>query len=108
MSKKDLVIISNEKISKKEKSFFCDNIDLKSIPEDLSKNFNITVISRDSKIERKHQINLEKIINLSNIFSFLFNIFKTFEKKNSIYLIGGENSENDVSNKFYKLNIRNN
>ena len=37
MSKKDLVIISNEKISKKEKSFFCDNIDLKSIPEDLSK-----------------------------------------------------------------------
>ena len=87
MPRKDLVIINNEKISKKEKSFFCDNIDLKSIPEDLNKNFNITLIARDSKIERKHQINIEKIKNLSNIFSFLFNIFKTFNNKDVTYLI---------------------
>ena len=84
---KDLVIINNEKISKNDKSFFCDNIDIKSIPEDLNKNFNTTIVARNSKIERKHKINLEKINNLSNMFSFLFSIFKTFKKRHSTYLI---------------------
>ena len=54
---------------------------MKSIPEDLNKKFNVILIARDSKIKRKHQINLENINNLSNIFSFLFTIFKTFKKK---------------------------
>ena len=84
---KDLVIINNESISKKDKFLFCDNIDMKSIPEDLNKKFNVILIARDSKIKRKHQINLENINNLSNIFSFLFTIFKTFKKKDTIYLI---------------------
>ena len=86
MTYKDLVIINNEKISK-EGSFFCDNIDMKSIPENLNKNFNVTLLARDSKIKRKHQINLEKINNSSNIFSFLFSIIKTFKKKDTNYLI---------------------
>ena len=84
---KDLVIINNEKIAKEKKSFFCDNIDIKSIPEELNKNFNVTVIARNSNIKRKHQINLEKIKNLSNVFSFLFSTFKTFKKRETIYLI---------------------
>ena len=81
MSQKDLVIINNEKISKEDKKLFCDNIDIKSIPENLNKYFNVTLIARDSKIKRKHQINLERINNSPNIFSFLFKIFKTFKKK---------------------------
>ena len=87
MSYKNLVIINNEKISKEEKSFFCDNIDIRSIPEHLNKNFDVTLIARNSKIKRKHKINLEKINILSNIFSFIFKIFKTFKKKEAIYLI---------------------
>ena len=87
MSYKNLVIINNEKISKKEKSFFCDNIDMKSIPEHLNKNFDVTLIARNSKIKREHKINLEKIDISSNIFSFIFKIFKTFKKKDAIYLI---------------------
>jgi len=87
MSYKDLVIINNEKISEKEKVFFCDNVDIKSIPENLTKNFNVSVIARNSKAKRKHKIKLENIKNVSNIFSFLYSIFKTFKKKDVIYLI---------------------
>jgi len=87
MSHKNLVIINNEKISKEEKSFFCDNIDIKSIPEHLNKNFNVILVARNSKIKRKHKLNLEKIDISSNILSFVFKIFKTFKKKETIYLI---------------------
>ena len=33
---KKLVIINNEKIFEKNNSFYCDNVDIKSIPEGLS------------------------------------------------------------------------
>ena len=92
MSNKDLVIINNEKISVKKcstshNSFYCDNIDMKTIPEDLSKSFNLTFIVRNSKKERFHKINLNEIEISTNIFSYLLSVFKTFKKKNSIYLI---------------------
>ena len=77
---KELVIIDNEKISKKGDSFYCDNFEAK-ISEEFKIFFNVTVIARKSKINRACQINLEKIKIASNIFSFLFNIFKTFKKK---------------------------
>ena len=58
-----LVIISNEKISKDkdEDKFYCDNVDMKSIPEGLSTNLNVSLISRKSNIRRSHQTDLEKI-----------------------------------------------
>ena len=87
MSNNDLVIINNEKISNEKNSFYCDNIDIKSIPENLNKNFNVIVIARNSKIKRSHQLSLNKIKTASNIFSFLFSIFKTFKKDEVRYLI---------------------
>ena len=84
---KNLTIINNEKISQEDKNFFCDNIDIKTIPENLGKNFNVSLIARKSKIKRKHKINLKNVINSSNIFSFLFKIYKTFKNKDMIYLI---------------------
>ena len=86
MSYKELVIIDNEKISKKGNNFYCDNFEAK-ISEDLKKAFKVTVIARKSKINRASQINLEKIEIASNIFSFLFNILRTFKKKKANYLI---------------------
>jgi len=83
---KDLVIIDNERISKKDNNFYCDNFEAK-ISEDLNKIFNVTVIARKSKITRARQINLQKIEIASNIFSYLFNIFKTFNKNGTNYLI---------------------
>ena len=87
MPYKNLVIISNEKIFKENNSFHCDNIDLKTIPENLNKNFNVTLIARSSKIKRARCINLEKVEVSSNIFAFLFNILKTFKKNKATYLI---------------------
>ena len=81
---KDLVVINNEKISNEENNFYCDNIDIKSIPEDLNKSFNIKLIGRSSRIKRKHQFNLKEIKSSSNIFSFLLSIFQTFKKNNTI------------------------
>ena len=84
---RDLVIINNEKISNEKNSFYCDNIDIKTIPESLNKNFNVTVIARNSKVKRSHQISLEKIEIASNIFSFLSSVLKTFKKNKASYLI---------------------
>ena len=87
MFNNDLIIINNEKISNEKNSFHCDNIDIKSIPESLNKNFNVTVIARNSKVKRSHQISLEIIKISSNIFSFLSNVLKTFKKNKASYLI---------------------
>ena len=86
MSYKELVIIDNEKISKKDDNFYCDNFEAK-ISGDFEKVFNVTLIARKSKINRANKINLKKIEIASNIFSFLFNILKTFKKKETNYLV---------------------
>ena len=44
-----LFIISNEKIYENNNNFFCDNIDLKSTPEGLKKNFEVSLIAKKSK-----------------------------------------------------------
>ena len=84
---KKLIIINNEKIFKKNNSFYCDNVDMKSIPEGLSENFKTLIIARKSNIKRFHKINLENIEIASNIFTFLFGIFKTFKDKEVNYLL---------------------
>ena len=40
-SNKKLIIISNEKVSTSKEKIYCDNIDMKSIPEGLSKNYEV-------------------------------------------------------------------
>jgi len=85
--KKKIVIINKEKIFKKNNSFFCDNVDMKTIPEELSRNFDVSVIAVKSKIERFHNIGLEKIKLTNNIFNLLFAIFKTFKNKETSYLL---------------------
>tara|TARA_B100000686_G_C16681701_1_gene912318 strand:- start:52 stop:1071 length:1020 start_codon:yes stop_codon:yes gene_type:complete len=87
MFDKDLVIITNEKISKINDNYSCDNIDLKSIPEGLSKTLRVSLIAKSTKIQRFNKINIKTIIVSSNLFFFLKNIFKTFKNKKAIYLI---------------------
>ena len=86
-SNKKLIIISNEKASTSKEKIYCDNIDMKSVPEGLSKNYEVLMISRKSNIKRFHQINIEKIKLASNIFTFLFSILKTLKYKEASYLI---------------------
>ena len=85
--KKKIVIINKEKIFKKDNNFFCDNVDIKTIPEGLGKNFDVSVIAAKSNIERSHKINLQNIKLTSNVFNFLISIFKTFKYKETSYLI---------------------
>ena len=88
MSRSDkLILINNEKVSKKENKFYCQNIDMKSIPEGLSKNFEVFTIVRKSKKNQPHQMCVNRINITSNIFNFLFHIFKTFKYKKANYLL---------------------
>ena len=86
-SNKKLIIISNEKASTSKEKIYCDNIDMKSIPEGLGKNYEVLMISRKSNTKRFHQINVEKIKLANNIFTFLLSILKTFKYKEANYLI---------------------
>ena len=70
-SNKKLIIISNEKTSISKERIYCDNIDMKSIPEGVDKNFLTTIIARKSLVGRSHKINLKRINIASNIFNFL-------------------------------------
>ena len=85
--KKKLIIVSNEKISIFENKFYCDNIDMKSIPEGLNENFEVLLISKKSEITRSHVINAKNIKPASNIFNFLLGIFRTLKDKKNIYLL---------------------
>ena len=49
---KKLVIINKEKIFEKDNSFYCDNVDLKSIPEGLSKKFQKLQLLQKNRISK--------------------------------------------------------
>ena len=87
MIKKSIIIISNESVSYEKNHFYCDNVDIKSISEELDSKFSILHITRFSKIKRFYKININKIKASSNVVIFLLNILKTTAKKNTKYLI---------------------
>ena len=58
--KKKLFIFSNESINSLDGKFYCDNIDLKTTPEGLNKNFDVNLFGRKSKIDRSHEIKIKK------------------------------------------------
>tara|TARA_Y100000741_G_scaffold352671_1_gene325021 strand:- start:214 stop:1224 length:1011 start_codon:yes stop_codon:yes gene_type:complete len=86
MEKKNLVIINNEKIYKDNDGFYCDNLDLKILPEKLNENFNVQYIARKSKKKGGQNIDLINIKIASNIFNFINLIIRSF-KAHSKYLI---------------------
>ena len=87
MKKKPLVIIGNEKVSKNDSNFYCDQYDEKSIPEGLSKYNEIYYIAKSLNKKGEHKINLENIKVSKNIFSFIYSIIKTFKISKANYLL---------------------
>ena len=85
--KKKLFIFSNESISTQNNQFFCDNIDLKTTPEGLNKEFEVNLFGRKSDKTRTHQIKVKKIKIFSNIFSYLSNLKDAVKNKDTKYLI---------------------
>ena len=59
--KKKLYIFSNEGVYLQNNKFFCDNIDIKTTPEGLNKNFEVNLFCRKSSKKRTHEIKLKKI-----------------------------------------------
>ena len=87
MNKENLAIITNEKTYLNNNSYFCDNIDMKSIPEGLDSKYNLQLFVRNSKLERStHQINLKNIFISQGILSYIFNVLRT-NKSHNKYLI---------------------
>ena len=87
MPYKDLVIINNEKIFKENESFYCDNLDLKILPEELNKYYQVQYIVRRSKKKSNQKINLKNIKITSNILKLFYFVIKTFKKSDVKYLL---------------------
>ena len=86
MNKENLVIINNEKVFSDNGNFFCENLDLKVVPEGLNNFFNVRFIVRKSNKKGNQKINLRNIDIAPNIFSFILFVIKSL-KNNSKYLI---------------------
>ena len=88
MGNKEIYIISNESIQEDSKNYYCDNLDLKSIPEGLNNTFNVNVIARKSRLKRYHAINNVNIKVASSLFTFIKLIFQSLKhKKVSKYFV---------------------
>ena len=84
---KKLFIITNESYYEERGSHYCDNIDLKSIPEELTKYAEVNVIGRKSNIQRSKLVKNFKIRIANNILSFLYSVLDSTKDNKSEYLI---------------------
>jgi len=87
MSYNNLVIINNEKVFRENNNFYCENLDLKIIPEELNEYYKVQYIVRSSNKKGKQNIKLSNIKVASNIFKFIYLVFKTFKIPNTSYLL---------------------
>ena len=84
---KDLIIINNEKIFTENNNFYCDNLDLKILPEGLNNYFQVEYIVRSSNKKKDQKINLKNVKSSPNILKFIYSIYKTFKMQDARYLL---------------------
>jgi len=87
---KELYLVVNEKIFRKEKNFFCENKDIQSIINYFVLKYNIIIISRYSSFIKPFKLKkVHKLLNLNfrKFFIFLFFIFNTRNEKKKILII---------------------
>ena len=84
---KNLVIISNERIFKDGDNFFCENLDLKILPEGLNNYHEVQYIARSSASKKNQKINLKNVKVASNILRFIYFVYKTFKTSDATYLL---------------------
>jgi len=83
----NLVVLNNEKISEKNKKFYCRNFNFKILPEGLNKFFNVQYIARKSRTNEHHELNLQNVKIASNIIQFIYYVISSFKSKNTKYYI---------------------
>ena len=101
--KKKLFILSNESVFSEDGKFYCDNIDLKSTPEGLSKKFEVNLFARKSSKKRTHEIKIKKIKVFNNLFSYVSTIINSSKEVDSKYLIISISPYTFVVSLFLKL-----
>jgi len=89
MNKDPVIIINNEKVFAHNKDFYCDNLDMKVLPEGLSDLHELQFIARKSEKKNNHKINIDNIKVASNIFAFIYLVLKSFKINKANYLIVG-------------------
>ena len=87
MSKKNLIIINNERCFEKDQKVYCENIEIKSLNENLSKFFNLKFFLRRGNTKPIYEINKSNTFLSSNPLSFSKNIINSIFNDNAIYLI---------------------
>jgi len=85
--KEGLVIINNEKCVIKNSGIYCQNLELKSLPEGLNSHFDINLILRKSNVSAIHKIDVNNIDLSNNVLGFIINLVKEFKNKKTKYLI---------------------
>ena len=85
--KNKLYIISNEKISEENDRKFCDNIDIKSIPESLNSFYEVNLLGRYSSKNRTKLINIDRIDVSKSPFHLFKQIVNMIKGKNEKYLV---------------------
>jgi len=87
MVNNELIVLNNEKVSKKGNVYYSRNYNLKILPEGLNDFLNVKYIARKSNVEENHRMNFTNIKISSNIFQFIYFVFSTFKNKNAKYFI---------------------
>jgi glycosyltransferase involved in cell wall biosynthesis len=85
--KKNLIIINNEKCSIKESDLYCENIEIKSLSENLKNKYNIKFLLRKGNITPVYKIDKSNTKISSNILSFTKNLIISMIKDRADYLI---------------------
>ena len=83
----NLVVLNNEKISKKNNLFYSRNFNFKILPEGLNKYFKVQYIARKSKVQEHHVLDLQDVKIASNIIQFIYFVISSFKNKNTKYYI---------------------
>ena len=83
----NLVVLNNEKVSKKNNEFYTRNFNFKILPEGLNRYFKVKYIVRRSNTDEHHKLNLKDVKTASNIIQFIYFVISTFKNKNTKYYI---------------------
>ena len=83
IDKKNIFVFTSERIFTIQNKFYCENKDIKTILEGISKTNYLEVVSRTTKQKKTYNINVDKIYSFKNLFKIFFNILK---KKDRVFL----------------------
>ena len=82
--KNEILICTNESLAEKDNQLFCENLDIKSIPEGLNDSNDITLLGRKSKKNGNHNVKIKNYFTANNIFSYLYFIIKKKRKNTNL------------------------